>query len=117
VDHPLPGLRRRADIVFPRDRTAIFVDGCFWHACPEHGTWPKQNAEWWREKILSNVARDRDTDANLEAINWTVVRVWEHDSSEEAARRIAALLTDVRANVQTDLIPRRGRSRLVPGGP
>src|SRR6185312_10973627 len=70
VDHKLPGLRRRADLVFPRERLAVFVDGCFWHACPEHATWPKRNREWWRQKIVGNVERDRDTDRRLEEIGW-----------------------------------------------
>src|SRR5262249_31998252 len=69
---PLPSLRRRADIVFPRRRVAVYIDGCFWHGCPEHGTWPKTNAEWWRTKIETNRARDRDTDRQLKEAGWTV---------------------------------------------
>src|SRR4051812_7431931 len=66
VDHPpLPGLRRRADIVFTRARVAVYVDGCYWHRCPEHGTTPKNNAEWWAAKLQRNVERDRDTDRRL----------------------------------------------------
>jgi DNA mismatch endonuclease (patch repair protein) len=76
---PLPGVRRRADVVFPRARVAVFVDGCFWHGCPEHVTWPTSNAAWWREKIEGNVRRDRDTDRRLEEAGWRVVRVWEHE--------------------------------------
>lgn len=97
IDHKLPGLRRRGDIVFPRDRLAVFVDGCFWHACPEHATWPKTNAEWWQEKILRNVARDRDTDRRLAEAGWAVVRVWEHEAPSEAADRIVDLITRLRA--------------------
>src|SRR5688572_8269487 len=71
VQHPLPGLtRRRADIAFPRQRVAVFVDGCFWHGCPEHGTWPKQNGSWWRSKIEANQRRDFDTTVRMEAIGW-----------------------------------------------
>jgi DNA mismatch endonuclease, patch repair protein len=88
----LPGLRRRSDIVFTRARVAVFVDGCFWHGCPEHGSWPKQNANWWREKIEANQRRDRDTDARLKASGWTVVRVWEHDDPTRAADRIAEIV-------------------------
>jgi DNA mismatch endonuclease (patch repair protein) len=78
---PLPSLQRRADIVFPRRRLAVYIDGCFWHGCPEHGTWPKANAEWWRTKIEANRARDRDTDRRLKEAGWTVVRGWEHGDS------------------------------------
>ncbi|WP_281202143.1 very short patch repair endonuclease [Nocardia jejuensis] len=82
---PLPGLRRRADLVFPRRKVAVYVDGCFWHSCPEHATFPKNNAQWWSEKLAGNVARDRDTDTRLAAAGWTVVRVWEHESANTAA--------------------------------
>ena len=92
IDHRLPGLRRRGDIVFPRHQLAVFVDGCFWHACPEHATWPKINGDWWREKILGNVARDRDTDQRLAELGWTVIRVWEHERPAEAARRVELVL-------------------------
>ncbi len=68
----------------------MFVDGCFWHACPKHASWPKINAKWWRAKIERNVARDRDTDAKLRAAGWKVIRVWAHDDATLAARRIAA---------------------------
>ena len=98
IDHKLPGLRRRGDIVFPRDRLAVFVDGCFWHACPEHATWPKTNPEWWEEKILRNVARDRDTDRRLAEAGWTVVRIWEHEDHREAATRVEAEIHRLRAD-------------------
>jgi DNA mismatch endonuclease, patch repair protein len=81
----LPGLRRRADVAFPRRRVAVFVDGCFWHACPEHGTSPKANAVWWRAKLDANVQRDRDTDRRLEEAGWTPVRIWEHEDPVRAA--------------------------------
>lgn len=90
---PLPKMRRRADLVFPRKRVAVYVDGCFWHGCPVHGTWPKNNADWWREKIERNQARDRDTDQQLEEAGWTVVRVWEHEGSE-AADRVAEVVQE-----------------------
>ncbi|WP_233608252.1 very short patch repair endonuclease [Nocardia stercoris] len=89
---PLPGLRRRADLVFPRLRVAVYVDGCFWHSCPEHATFPKRNAEWWAAKLAGNVARDRDTDARLTTAGWLVVRVWEHESAALAADRVQAAL-------------------------
>ncbi|WP_036497139.1 MULTISPECIES: very short patch repair endonuclease [Nocardia] len=90
---PLPGLRRRADLVFPRRKVAVYVDGCFWHRCPEHATYPKNNAEWWAEKLAGNVARDRDTDARLTAAGWLVVRIWEHENSVAAADRVQSALS------------------------
>jgi DNA mismatch endonuclease (patch repair protein) len=84
--------RRVADVTFIRLRVAVFVDGCFWHGCPEHGTWPRQNAEFWRAKILANQERDRDTNERLRAQGWTVVRVWAHESSCKAASRVARIV-------------------------
>ena len=83
-------VRTRADVLFTRARVAVFVDGCFWHVCPTHQTWPRNNGVWWREKLLGNVTRDRRTDALLEAAGWTVVRVWEHEEAEDAADRVEA---------------------------
>lgn len=97
VHFRLPGMRRRADIVFPRDRIAVFVDGCFWHGCPDHGTWPKSNAEWWRSKIEANRRRDRDTDRRLSADGWTVLRFWEHTDAPVAARVVAKTVAEQRA--------------------
>jgi DNA mismatch endonuclease (patch repair protein) len=75
---PIKDLRRRADILFPRQRVAVYVDGCFWHSCPTHATAPRNNAEWWSAKLATNVARDRDTDRRLLDSGWRSVRVWEH---------------------------------------
>jgi DNA mismatch endonuclease, patch repair protein len=87
---PLPGLRRKADVVFPRARVAVFVDGCFWHGCPEHGRRRHEVNKWyWPEKIARNQRRDADTDAQLRAAGWTIVRVWEHESAAAAAQRVA----------------------------
>lgn len=89
VDHSLPGIpRRRADVVFTRVRLAVFVDGCFWHDCPEHGTRPKSRAVWWEEKLRRNVERDRDTDARLAEAGWAVLRFWEHEDMELAALEV-----------------------------
>ena len=85
---PEPGLRRRADIVFTRARVAVFIDGCFWHGCPEHASWPKSNAQFWRDKIEANRARDADTDRRLSALGWRAIRVWAHERTGEAAERI-----------------------------
>lgn len=79
-------------MVFPRYRIAVLVDGCFWHACPDHATWPKANAEWWQAKLEANVRRDADTDLRLTTAGWTVVRVWEHESPDEAADRTEELV-------------------------
>ena len=84
--------RRVADVAFSGRRVAVFVDGCFWHGCPLHATWPKQNAEFWRTKIIANQARDRDTDERLRADDWKVVRVWAHEPPNEAASRIAMII-------------------------
>lgn len=89
---PLSSLRRVADVVFTRARVAVFVDGCFWHSCPEHGSWPKRNARFWREKIEGNVRRDRETDKSLVEAGWLPVRVWEHEDVEDAAERVVALV-------------------------
>ena len=88
----LPSLRRKADIVFTRSKLAVFVDGCFWHDCPDHGSAPKANAEWWRNKLDTTVRRDRETDELLRAAGWTVIRIWEHESPEEAVATIGQLL-------------------------
>ena len=85
----VPGTRREADIVFRPARVAVFVDGCFWHGCPEHATWPRNNEAVWRAKLEANRERDRDTDARLRGDGWTVIRVWEHEDPAAAAARIA----------------------------
>lgn len=90
---PLHGLRRRADIVFGPSKVAVYVDGCFWHSCPEHGTTPKSNRRWWVAKLAANVRRDRDTDRQLAEAGWHVVRVWEHESMGHAADRIAKVVS------------------------
>lgn len=93
VDRPiLSDRRRRADIVFGPARVAVFVDGCFWHGCPEHATWPTNNAKFWCEKIEANRDRDRDTNRQLTAAGWHVERVWEHEPAEVAADRIETVV-------------------------
>lgn len=87
---PVPGLRRQADLVFPGPRVAVFVDGCFWHSCPQHATSPKANGPWWAAKLARNVERDRETDRRLAEAGWVVMRVWEHEDPATAADRVAA---------------------------
>lgn len=89
VNYKVPGMARRTiDVAFPGRRVAVFVDGCFWHGCPIHGVPPKHNAQWWADKIGRNRARDLETTAHLEALGWTVVRVWEHVDPVEAENTV-----------------------------
>jgi DNA mismatch endonuclease (patch repair protein) len=95
VDFPIrtPGSRPiRPDVVFPARRVAVFAHGCFWHGCPEHGTWPATNETYWTQKIEANRRRDLSTTARLEGDGWIVVYVWEHEDPEVAARAIAHLV-------------------------
>lgn len=86
---PLKGLRRRADIVFTRQRIAIFIDGCFWHGCPEHGRSTfNHNTAYWPSKIAANKARDVNTTDNLTAAGWLVLRFWEHEAATDVAAAI-----------------------------
>jgi DNA mismatch endonuclease, patch repair protein len=85
---PIKDLNRRADIVFRSPKVAIFVDGCFWHGCPIHGTQAKANAGFWKNKIKQNQIRDEDTNKRLKKAGWRVVRVWEHENPEKAAKKI-----------------------------
>lgn len=86
------GLSVRADVVFPARRVAVFVDGCFWHQCPEHATMPKTNSEFWEPKLQRNVERDRQVNRALTQSGWTVIRCWEHETPLELLPRIAAAL-------------------------
>jgi DNA mismatch endonuclease (patch repair protein) len=85
---PIKGLRRTADLLFPTERVAVFLDGCFWHGCPEHHTVASTNAEYWARKVVANRARDTDTDRRLADAGWVCVRVWEHEAPGEAAARV-----------------------------
>jgi DNA mismatch endonuclease, patch repair protein len=86
---PIAGLRRRADVLFTRARVAVYVDGCFFHGCPIHATWPKHNANYWRQKIERNRDRDEDTNRRLDDAGWVVIRAWEHEDPEDVADRVA----------------------------
>jgi DNA mismatch endonuclease (patch repair protein) len=94
---PLPGLKRRADVVFGPSKVAVFVDGCFWHGCPEHGRRAtKANSEYWLRKVQKNAARDEDTDTTLRAAGWLPIRVWEHEIPSEVADTIEAAVQERR---------------------
>ena len=85
---PLPELRRTADLVFRKAKIAVFVDGCYWHGCPEHHTQPATNPEYWSAKITGNIERDQNTDTHLEQAGWTVMRFWEHENPESVAETV-----------------------------
>jgi DNA mismatch endonuclease, patch repair protein len=89
---PLQGLRCRPDVVFTGRRLAVFVDGCFWHRCPQHATEPSTNARYWQAKLEANVLRDRRNDRALAAAGWAVLRIWEHEPAELAADKVARAL-------------------------
>jgi DNA mismatch endonuclease, patch repair protein len=98
----LDGRRVRPDIAFTARRVAVFVDGCFWHACPEHGSKPRANDWYWTPKLARNVERDRVADQTLAAAGWQVVRIWEHESLEQA---LGAVIAVVGARVPVDPVP------------
>ena len=89
VDWPLPfDRRRRCDVAFTRAKVAVFIDGCFWHGCPEHYREPGTNADYWGAKVAGNRSRDADTTARLEALGWTVLRFWEHVGPADIAAAV-----------------------------
>ncbi|MFC4631771.1 very short patch repair endonuclease [Promicromonospora alba] len=89
VVYPVPGRPRRSiDVAFTRVKVAVFVDGCFWHMCPDHRAQPRTNSDWWKVKFARNVARDRETDQHLTSLGWTVLRFWEHEDMATAARAV-----------------------------
>ncbi len=87
----LPG---KPDIVFGPVRVAVFVDGCFWHHCPDHGTIPKNNREWWIEKFERNRERDLRKDSQLIELGWLPVHVWEHTEPSQAAEEISRIIQE-----------------------
>ncbi|MFD8596350.1 very short patch repair endonuclease [Kitasatospora sp. NPDC059646] len=93
---PLKELRRTADLLFTRAKVAVFLDGCFWHGCPEHHTVAVRNGTYWASKVERNRTRDADTNQRLAEAGWTVVRVWEHEDPIEAAARVEAALIEAR---------------------
>jgi DNA mismatch endonuclease (patch repair protein) len=105
---PLKKVRREADVLFGPAKVAVFVDGCFWHGCPEHATWPKSNAEFWRTKIEGNRRRDRNTDELLATAGWLAVRVWEHEDPIEAAARVRRLVMARRLEITRRPVREKG---------
>lgn len=87
---PIRTVRRSADLLFTRQHLAVFVDGCFWHGCPEHYVAPKQNAAFWADKVHTNRSRDARTNELLASAGWTVLRIWEHVPACEAADLVVA---------------------------
>jgi DNA mismatch endonuclease, patch repair protein len=117
------GKRVRPDIAFTARRVAVFVDGCFWHACPEHGSKPANNVWYWEPKLLRNVERDRAADAALLAAGWNVVRIWEHEPLEAAVRAVLAALASsvpargaVQAGRTKELVATQGPETTEPAG-
>jgi DNA mismatch endonuclease, patch repair protein len=92
---PLPAARHTADMIFTRARVAVFIDGCWWHGCAEHYRPPASNTDYWAGKVARNRERDRLADQVLIAAGWTIIRIWEHDAPESAARRIEATVREV----------------------
>ena len=96
---PVPGAKRRTiDVALPGRCVAVFIDGCFWHGCPVHATWPRANAEWWAQKIRRNCERDLETDRLLADQGWRVVRIWEHEAVTDAVDRIEDCLRELRTS-------------------
>ena len=93
---PLPGVRRTADVVFTRARVAVFLDGCWWHGCPEHYREPKTNASYWAPKVARNRERDEEVDRLLAEAGWAVVRAWEHEEPLAVADRVEAAVQTAR---------------------
>jgi DNA mismatch endonuclease (patch repair protein) len=93
--------RRRVDIAFTRLRLVVFVDGCFWHGCPDHGVRPRTNSEWWQWKLETIATRDADTDARLGQLGWTVLRIWEHDDPSDAADQVESTLTAIQQRLSS----------------
>ncbi|MFJ7152730.1 very short patch repair endonuclease [Streptomyces sp. NPDC100445] len=110
VEYPVPGMaRRRIDVAFTSVKVAVLIDGCFWHGCPEHATQPRSNAQWWRQKLDRNIARDVETTEHLVAGGWEVLRFWEHEPPEAVASRIVEVVQRRRATGGRGRSGRRAR--------
>ena len=103
IQYPVPGIKRRSiDIAFPGCKVAVFIDGCFWHGCSEHRTIPKNNHDWWENKIEENRTRDRDTDARLKEAGWLILRYWEHDAVEQIVAEVFEAVRIRRTNKRAE---------------
>ena len=114
--HRIPGWRRgqtligSPDFVFRAERLCVFVDGCFWHGCPKHGTRPKQNREFWDAKIRRNRERDKEVNRQLRKAGWLRLRIWEHElSGRKEARLVARIHKHLKAASCQISVPRRTR--------
>ena len=96
LNHSLPG---KPDLVFVKAKVAIFVDGCFWHGCPEHSVKPQTNSQFWEKKLRRNIERDREVNERLAAGGWTVLRFWEHD----VTRDVVQCVEDIRRHIPLPL--------------
>jgi len=98
---PIAEIRRTADLAFPKEKVAVFLDGCFWHGCPDHYRPSSRNRDFWSRKIKANQERDAETHKLLTAAGWTVIRVWEHEQPREAARRVADIVLARRSSLES----------------
>ncbi|HZD70888.1 MAG TPA: very short patch repair endonuclease [Actinomycetes bacterium] len=110
LHQPVPGApRRRIDIAFPRERVAVFVDGCFWHGCPRHARDTHANTAWWSAKRAYNAGRDADTDRRLLEAGWIVVRCWEHEDPQEVATKVENVVHSRRSSTGLSKVHRSSR--------
>jgi DNA mismatch endonuclease (patch repair protein) len=96
---PVPGVACTVDVLFPTERLALFIDGCYWHSCPQHASSPITNGEWWRAKLAATRERDLRNTQTLNDAGWTVLRIWEHEEVEAAATRVSEVLHQIRAQL------------------
>jgi DNA mismatch endonuclease, patch repair protein len=93
---PIPGLACTVDVLFPTERLAVFIDGCYWHSCPQHASLPITNGDWWRAKLAATRERDQRNTQTLKNAGWTVLRIWEHEDVEVAAVHVSEVLQRIR---------------------
>lgn len=106
VDHRVASqTRSRVDVAFTKQRIAVFIDGCFWHSCPEHLHLPRANADYWIPKLARNVERDAEVSTVLRDLGWTVLRFWEHEPARQVADRIIAAVEKARSSSSTVRAP------------